>query len=728
MRLKRFISLKLLSLLICIWCFSLSGCAHDDIMSDNSMAEGTQEENYDESVEEIIEEIKDEIKEEIADEIQYPLLITPKSTKTIEFAIESEDIFCIYDGDNYGYIKMDDQEITGYIYEMAYPFSEGLACVRLEGKYGYIDDKGETVLPFIYDDAAPFSEGLAYYAKEGEYGFIKEDGTVAFQFECDSVSSFKDGLAYYSLGGKYGYIDCNGQIAIEAIYDDADYFIDGLARVTLDGYVGMINQYGEEVIPIAYDEISRGEEYLIATTGDKKEYYSFEGNAVLAGEESIDDVHYDDVRAIPDSDLYIAKKDELYGVIDAQGNNVVPFSYDGMNIAGDVKEVLLRVCKDNKYGCLEINTFTEMIPLEYDYMGLFTDGLAAVSKDGRYGIVKENGEMYVPVDYSYAYILDDGFFYLKKGEITELYNKNGELIFSDNILFISFYGDFFKIEKNDELQIIDKSGNMILSADYWYDMERIYGSYKNSVLKRGVDEQEQLLILDRNMDVDLSEILLKNSITPRIELYWNLTHGKQKVSVTNQDGTTTEIERFNTWDDWSYIKKFRLFDVNDSGKPILYTYEKPCIMPGFPMSDSAFWDIRDNQVVEILTGYECGGSMRGDYVCLWRDNETGEVLIGTWGAIGGFGGFAYYSYIYQYHDDNVERIAKFNDVSQDIRNYDEEELNQKAELFYAEDGIPCTKENIFENEYLDAYYFNDELVTAEIYKQEQARFVKLETP
>lgn len=72
-------------------------------------------------------------------------------------------------------------------------------------------------------------------------------------------------------------------------------------------------------------------------------------------------------------------------------------------------------------------------------------------------------------------------------------------------------------------------------------------------------------------------------------------------------------------------------------------------------------------MVEILAGYESGGSSRGDYVCLWRDKETGEVLIGT-------------------------------------------------------------KENIFENEYLDAYYFNDELVTMEAFEQEQNRFVELPTP
>jgi len=83
-------------------------------------------------------------------------VLTPKAAD-IEFAVYSEEIFCIYSGYyseescKYGYMRADGTEITQYMYDYAYPFNEGLACVRLDGKYGFIDRDGNTALPFIYD-------------------------------------------------------------------------------------------------------------------------------------------------------------------------------------------------------------------------------------------------------------------------------------------------------------------------------------------------------------------------------------------------------------------------------------------------------------------------------------------------------------------------------------------------------------------------------------------------
>lgn len=641
----------IIGIIIILNSFLLGGCAKNDLIETPISEEIIIKETSEILLE--VEESKENIDKEDK-EVRYPLLITPQSTDTIEFAIESEDIFCIYDSEYYGYIKMDGTEITDYIYDMAYPFSEGTACVVLEGKYGFIDDKGDLILPFIYDDAAPFSEGLAYYAKEDEYGFINKDGTVAFQFECDSVSSFKEGLAYFSLDGKYGYIDQKGQIVIEAVYDDADYFKNGLARVVLDGYVGLINQRGEEVIPFIYDNITWDKEYIVAKAGDEKIKYSLEGEKVI----------------IEDSKP-------------SENNNSVD--------------------------------------------GAVTNGYEVIYIDGKYGIIAENGDVHVPIEYDSARVFEDGSISLKKDGVTELYNKDGNLVLSGNYDYITPHnGNYYKLEKDNKIFFTDIQGEKIFSVECDYKAHYIYGDYKNYVLSQySSEKKEQLLILEENNDIDLSGVLLKNSITPRIKLFWKLTHGKHVVNRTTPEGSVIEIRRYSTWEEWSYIKKFRLYDIDDRGRPILYTYEEPCINMNFPMSDSSFWDIRDNKLHEIITGYECGGSMRGDYVCLWRDNEKGDVLIGIRGTLGGFGGYANYGYIYKYEDYTAECIASYDYVSQNINNYSEEELKDNPELFYDMQGVPCTEDNIYENEYLDAYYFNDELVTAEEYTRESARFTKL---
>ena len=213
-------------------------------------------------------------------EYRYPYVITPTRINDINFCIESEDIFLVAGEGKFGYIRKDRKELSGCIYEDAYPFSEGVAAVSINGKYGFIDRNGEEAIGFIYDDLKPFSEGLAYFAKDKEYGFLKKDGTVAFLLDCDSVSSFKENKAYFSVGGKYGYIDQAGQIVIPAEYNDADYYQDGVAFVSKNGGKGAIDSEGEIVIPLIYDDIYRTNECIYAEKNGNTDYYNFNGEKI----------------------------------------------------------------------------------------------------------------------------------------------------------------------------------------------------------------------------------------------------------------------------------------------------------------------------------------------------------------------------------------------------------------------------------------------------------------
>lgn len=105
--------------------------------------------------------------EKVSVDEQKPLLVIPSSAEWIDLVFVSEGMYCIFDGDQYGFSSEDGRKITPCIYDIANPFSEGLACVSKEGKYGYIDVEGETAIPFVYDRATPFVEGLAYFVAGG---------------------------------------------------------------------------------------------------------------------------------------------------------------------------------------------------------------------------------------------------------------------------------------------------------------------------------------------------------------------------------------------------------------------------------------------------------------------------------------------------------------------------------------------------------------------------------
>lgn len=190
-------------------------------------------------------------------------------------------------------------------------------------------------------------------------------------------------------------------------------------------------------------------------------------------------------------------------------------------------------------------------------------------------------------------------------------------------------------------------------------------------------------------------------------------HGK-RVAIA-YDEEVQEVQKFASWGDYDYIKKAKLYDAEALGTPILFCYEEPIIRYNFPMSDSALYTINDNQLQCLVTGYECGGSARGDYVCFWREREGEDILIGYRGSVGGFGGYASYSAVYDYTAGTAQKCLSYEWIGQTTGNYSQEELLEDAGMFYDEDDIPYTRDTIQDAASVNEYLVNEERVSIDKY-------------
>ena len=327
--LKKMKKISITCIVAAMICFCMMACSADGM---------DEEKDIEKDVSENITESDSSSEDEI--QFAYPYTITLSFTNSIELCIESENIFLIgLDNGKYGYVGRNRKEMTGYIYDDAYPFSEGLAAASIDGKYGFIDKDGKTVIEFLYDDLKPFSEGLAYFAKGEEYGFLKKDGSVAFRLDCDSVSSFSEGKAYFSIDGKYGYVDPEGQSAVSAQYDDADFYRNGIAFVSLDGYKGAIDLNGDIVIPIQYDEIKRVDGYICVWKADEITYFSLEGTEI--SEEAVarftEENESKEYGTETENGLYTIAEDGRLTVYDEKDKKLlsVPCDYDTYGIYQD---------------------------------------------------------------------------------------------------------------------------------------------------------------------------------------------------------------------------------------------------------------------------------------------------------------------------------------------------------------------------------------------------------
>ncbi len=325
--------------------------------------------------------------------------------------IADEEDWGIFSPGKWGYVDGTGREVVPLIYEDIGEFHEGRACVVKDGKMGFVDETGAVVIPLAYTykseerpwtDIADtyvellpfFSEGLvALWGSEGHgdrYGYIDRDGNEVIPFEYDYAAPFSEGLAYVSKGasvwyetnadGKFGYIDKAGRVVVQLQYD-CDYaghgtlydwfFVDGYAPVSRKGATqwdmvyGLVDRTGKVVVPIRYYWMRRlegglsfagyGEDYSGHGTWDSIGLIDETGREIVAvGHYAWIEKFsegYACVRLGGDGGAWMGDEESRYGFIDWTGREVVPCVYEA---AGNFSEGLAAVCRDGKWGFIAI--------------------------------------------------------------------------------------------------------------------------------------------------------------------------------------------------------------------------------------------------------------------------------------------------------------------------------------------------------------------------------------
>lgn len=234
-------------------------------------------------------------------------------------------------------------------------FSDKLAGVAVAGKpgFGFINKAGETTIPFVFEYAKKFTDGLATVRSKGKWGFVNNKGEIAIPLSFDHTRMFADGLAKVEIDKKWWFIDKKGDFKIDcSIYDDVHEFEQGKALAELSGEAGFINQKGEFTkVPI--------DSKAFFSTG-----YYFEGL------------------------VYDGKSNFL----DRAGNVIINFEeYESL---GQFSEGFLDVtlATNGKRGF--VDKTGKMIPCIYDEAESFSNGLAKVKQNGKWGYINTKGLQY----------------------------------------------------------------------------------------------------------------------------------------------------------------------------------------------------------------------------------------------------------------------------------------------------------------------------------------------
>ncbi|MBX2905013.1 MAG: WG repeat-containing protein [Taibaiella sp.] len=355
--------------------------------------------------------------------------VFPEKGKYKEVASFHEGIAVVIDADGYlGYINKEGKEIAPCIFQEAGIFSDGRALVSIDNRDGYIDKTGRLVIDTAYFDGETFSNGLARIHTQSGVGYILPDGTKKILPVFEGGRDFRDGRATVMKAGKWGVINKVGKTIIPFIYNDQVVFTEGLAPVIRDGQAMYIDTLGKTRISIPDSITDRGwfsdGMARVASTEkcgfiDKKgrmaikpqfEYCTYFTKGVAGymvskeTEYKTDERYglidktgkritpplYREIFFSPKSDLIVVSGTYGYGIINRQGKIVAPCVYEKI-LPDHTGSGLFAANLAGKWGF--INKLGKVaIPHRFDKALSFSEGLAAVLKDGRWGYIDVKGK------------------------------------------------------------------------------------------------------------------------------------------------------------------------------------------------------------------------------------------------------------------------------------------------------------------------------------------------
>lgn len=238
------------------------------------------------------------------------------------------------------------------------------------------------------------------------FGLVNEKGELVLPCEHDWIfQQNHSDLILVSRGGLAGFVNSQIQWVIPMQYQDIysdfetdDCFLFGLVEVvdSFDKW-GVLDSTGRQILPCQYDWVSILTPNLFSVNIDGKY------GVVNRNGEAVIPIIYSGLRFSDRYDHYdsyiVAGYNNKQGVIDTMGNIVIPFQYElvGFSLNGSHFPV---VCDNNKWGVVD-TTGEILIPCSYkDYLYEGAPGLWVykqyVRGDYKFGVINIHGDVVLP--------------------------------------------------------------------------------------------------------------------------------------------------------------------------------------------------------------------------------------------------------------------------------------------------------------------------------------------
>lgn len=432
-----------------------------------------------------------------------------------------KDTLKFKEGNLYGLINFEGKKILPAEYEEIsnIDYKEGFLKVKKDGLYGVVNIAGKIIIKpqyfdinadGYYNDKNKYDNAgfiLKVKSDEGyKYGYADSNGKVLFECNYNEIYRITENpdekTAYLisSYNGRYGLIKDDKQV-LDNQFDSIEYDSNtNLIVVEKSGKQGVYNLQGETVIPIEYDSIIIGGDYINAIKGESREVYGVDGNIIqttFTNHQKVSNNYYiiidenNNYNIVDASnrlllqqqyiyieyfanDLFIVTQGTNSGLINSNGNIVVPIKYSSLQRIGNKDLLLATTVQNNKVdiingngtisegienGSLEVQEnyiklfsennvkYFDMSGNEKKYKDIFTNNqIYAESKNGKWGFVDKNGNIVVNFIYDMVTEQSGDIAGVKKDGLWGVIDTTGNVIVNpiyklnwNNVKFLSTY-------------------------------------------------------------------------------------------------------------------------------------------------------------------------------------------------------------------------------------------------------------------------------------------------
>ena len=379
---------------------------------------------------------------------------------------------------------------------------------KKNGLWGLLNTKNEKLIPPVYTRLVPYDNSSLIGAKKQSYnndivyGLINLKGKPQIDFKYFKLTRDNDRLIAMVRekdGYKTGLIDAKERAYIPLLYQQVKPLGSGLyAVLNQQDQTGVFDKNGRNLTGFMLDSIEVLKNNYALTFKDGKEGLVNKSAAVTVLPQ------YKSIKANEDG-TFGAEDFTRWLLLDEHNNaidtfyydNIVPAALNTYKVSINSAEALINAQDSNLTG------------FKHFHIGQIHDSNAVFEKDGKYGVIRKNGDVLLPATFD-SLKVQDGYFLVKSVWNGQhgwaLLDGDGKRLTTQLYQDISWLGEqYFKVRQNKYWGIINGAGKEITICKYDAIESYLEGHFKVNLLGEDgiLDAKGQWAVPPQKKEIDI---------------------------------------------------------------------------------------------------------------------------------------------------------------------------------------------------------------------------------